>query len=243
MDRAKMREFWDDRADEDAFYFVDNRLDYGDPDLEAFWQGGRRDLDEILEQLGVRVRPDDDVVEIGCGVGRITRVLAGRAASVRAIDISGRMLELARRHNPTLTNVSWIQGDGISLAGVPDSSADACFSHVVFQHIPDPQITLGYAREIGRILRQGGWAAFQISNLPAIHRPRPLAQRLRSLPVRVLGRGPRGQAHQAWLGSAVQLDALAEAVHAGGGEIERVRGEGTQWCLVLLRKGPASSSA
>lgn len=32
MGRIDMKRFWDDRAREDAFYFVDNRLDYGSPD-------------------------------------------------------------------------------------------------------------------------------------------------------------------------------------------------------------------
>lgn len=231
-----MRRFWDERASEDAFYFVDNRLEYRHPDLDAFWEGGREDLDRILTRLGVSIEAGDRVVEIGCGVGRLTRVLASRASHIRAIDVSGRMLALAREHNPALDNVEWIQGDGANLGGVADSSADICFSHVVFQHIPDPRITLGYVREIGRVLRPGGWAAFQVSNLDEIHRPRPMVERLRLLPGRVVGREPRGQAHRAWLGSAVDLDALREAARTGGAVVERVSGAGTQWCLVLLRK-------
>lgn len=236
-DRA-MRDFWDRRAEEDAFYFVDNRLAYGAPDLDAFWAGGREDLDQILDQLGVAVDPEDDVVEIGCGVGRITRALAARAASVRALDVSGRMLDLARDHNPQAANVTWIQGEGTTLSGIASASADACFSHVVFQHIPDPQITLGYVREMGRVLRTGGWAAFQISNSPAIHRRRPWRERARSLPRRILGRGPRGQAHEAWLGSAVDLEELRQVAEGSGMSVQRVVGEGTQWCLVLLRRLP-----
>lgn len=231
-----MRDYWDRRAQEDAFYFVDNRLAYGDPDLGAFWAGGREDLDRILDSLGVTIRPSDEIVEIGCGVGRLTRVLAERGASVRALDVSPRMLELAREHNPQLGNVTWIEGDGTSLAGVADASADVCFSHVVFQHIPDPRITLGYVREMGRVLRTGGWAAFQVSNQPALHGRRPLRERLRTLPAQLLGRRPRGQAHQAWLGSAVDLGELRTAAADGGTEVARLEGEGTQWCLVLLRK-------
>ena len=41
-----MRRFWDRRAREDAFYFVDNRLWYRDPDLEGFWAGGREVMDD-----------------------------------------------------------------------------------------------------------------------------------------------------------------------------------------------------
>jgi SAM-dependent methyltransferase len=237
---GSMRDFWDQRAAEDAFYFVDNRLDYGHPDMEAFWEGGRSDLDTILGELGVELRASDDVVEIGCGVGRITRVLAARAESVRALDVSGRMIELARQHNGELVNVEWIHGDGASLTGVETESADVCFSHVVFQHIPDPAITLAYVREIGRVLRPGGWAAFQVSDLPVLHERRPAAERVRALARSAFRRGPRGQGHAAWLGSAVDLDALRNTAAASGAPVERVSGAGTQFCLVLMRKPAAT---
>jgi ubiquinone/menaquinone biosynthesis C-methylase UbiE len=150
-----MARFWDRRAEEDAFFFVDSRMQYKDPETALFWENGKRDLDLLLSAVGETIDPDDEVVEIGCGVGRLTRVMSERAASVRAVDVSARMLELAREHNPQLSNVRWIHGDGTSLDGVQDASADACISHVVFQHIPDPKVTLGYVREIARVLRDG----------------------------------------------------------------------------------------
>lgn len=234
-----MKEYWDARAREDAFYFVDNRLRYRDPDLERFWAAGREDLDRTLGLLGARIDPTDDIVEIGCGVGRITRVLAERGRAVRALDVSRRMLELAREHNGHLDNVEWILGDGMSLAPIETESADVCHSHVVFQHVPDPATTLGYVREIGRVLRPGGWAAFQVSNSPDIHRPAPVWRRLPAFALGLFGRAPRGQAHPAWLGSSVDLSELETATAAGGATLERVIGAGTQWCLILLSKPAA----
>lgn len=236
MSAEQTEEFWDERANENALYFIDSRLDYNAPDEVAFWEGGRGDLSRIVDLLGVELEGSEEVVEIGCGVGRITRALAERGASVRALDVSSRMLELAREHNPDASAISWVHGDGCSLAGIDEASADVCFSHVGFQHIPDPQVTLGYVAEICRVLRPGGWAAFQISNKPEIHRRRSALSRLRSAPARVLGRAPRGEAHPAWLGSAVGLGDLATVAEAGGARIDRTEGEGTQFCLVLLRK-------
>jgi len=233
--KADSRSFWDDRADEDAFFFVDNRLEYGHPDLERFWRGGEQDLDTLLGSLGVELDRSQSVVEIGCGVGRLTRVLARRAADVRALDVSERMVALAREHNPELGNVTWLLGDGESLEGVETASADACVSHVVFQHVPEPRITLGYVREIGRVLRPGGWAAFQVSNDPSIHRPRRGLARLRDAAKALLGRAPRGQSDPAWRGSAVDLDDLRGAAAEAGMTVERIEGAGTQYCLVLTR--------
>jgi SAM-dependent methyltransferase len=231
-----MREFWDRAADENAMYFVDNSLDYRRPDAERFWRDGERELDALLGAVGATIEPGDDVVEIGCGIGRITRVLARRAATVRALDVSPRMLELARGHGAGLEGVEWLLGDGVSLRGVADASADAVVSHVVFQHIPDSAVTLGYVREIGRVLRPGGWSAFQVSNDPWIHRRRTGREGLRIRLAALLGRGPRGQADPAWLGSAVDLDELRAAAAEGGMEVERTSGEGTQMCFVLTRR-------
>jgi SAM-dependent methyltransferase len=233
MDLTRARRFWDERADEDAFYFVDSRLDYGRPDIERFWRSGEVDLERFMGALLEQIEASDQVVEIGCGVGRLTRVLSRDAATVRALDISERMLERARHHNAELENVEWIHGDGSTLAGIDDGSADVVVSHVVFQHIADPEVTLEYVREIGRVLRPGGWAGFQISNDPAIHTDkRRFGHRARAL----LRRAPRGQGHPDWLGSYVDLADLRAAANQTGMDVDRVVGEGTQLCLVRTRK-------
>jgi SAM-dependent methyltransferase len=177
------------------------------------------------------------VLEIGCGVGRLTRALSAQVASLSALDVSPRMLELAQRHNGDLENVRWLLGDGATLAPVASQSVDACVSHVVFQHIPDPEVTLGYIREIGRVLAPGGWAAFQISNDSRIHiAGSPLLRARRALRGAV-GRGPRGQNDPRWRGSMIPLDKLSEAARDGSMSVERVIGAGTQLCCVLTRRG------
>jgi SAM-dependent methyltransferase len=231
-----MRTFWDERAEEDAFFFVDNRLQYRHPDLDLFWAEGERDLELLLGAVGARVNSSDEVLEIGCGVGRLTRALSARAASVVALDVSERMLELAQRHNGELENVRWVLGDGATLAAVGSASVDACVSHVVFQHIPDPSITLGYVREIGRVLRPGGWAAFQISNDPRVHTGGSPLDRLGKVVRGLAGRGPRGQNDPRWRGSMVEIEALRRAAGEGSMLVERVVGEGTQLCCVLTRR-------
>jgi SAM-dependent methyltransferase len=229
---VEMRRFWNARAREDAFYFVDTRQPYGAPEPERFWNSEEL-VDFILNGLDVRVQRTDTVLEIGCGVGRITRALAARAAEVIALDVSDEMLDRARRYNPDLDRVRWMQGDGMSLAPVGNETIDACVSVVVFQHFPDPSIALGYVRDVGRVLRPGGWAALQVSNDPAAHRQRgTLWMALKGK----IGQGPDGQRHPAWLGSHVELPALGEAADAACMDVEKIWGEGSQYCQVLLRK-------
>lgn len=229
-----MERFWDARAREDAFYFVDSRLRYHAPDEEAFWAGGEDALQTILNLLGVELSEDQVVVDIGCGLGRLTRPLARQTRRVLAIDVSAEMLAQAKELNPTLTNVEWIHGDGTSLQPIPDAGTDACVSHVVFRHIPDPEITLGYIREMGRVLSPGGFAAFELSNDPEPHSRGRVGIRARV--AALLGRAPKGQDSDPWLGSYVDLEKLRAAAEGAGLVVERIEGESTEFCLILLRR-------
>jgi SAM-dependent methyltransferase len=108
----EMATFWDERAREDALFYVDDRGLRG----EDFWQGGQDAIDIFESELDFSVA-GDALVEVGCGVGRLTRVLAGRAQRVVAIDVSPEMLALAQKHNPLLDTVEWVLGDGLHLTG------------------------------------------------------------------------------------------------------------------------------
>src|SRR5687767_2957871 len=116
MSDREMREFWDARAAENPMYYVDNRVSYADPDSDEFWASGPEIVDSILARVGVSIAGDEHIVEIGCGIGRVTRVLAERCRRVTALDVSGEMLARARELNAGLGNVEWVLGDGTSLA-------------------------------------------------------------------------------------------------------------------------------
>ncbi|HEX6389302.1 MAG TPA: methyltransferase domain-containing protein [Solirubrobacteraceae bacterium] len=232
-DAEHMKDFWDARARENAEYFVDNRLDYNAGDERFFWEQGAKDLDGMLASVGApALRATDDVLDIGVGVGRLSRALAPRVGSLTGIDVSREMIARAAE-NLAEHDVRLIVGDGVSLAPLGDAELDVVVSLVVFQHIPDPQITLGYIREIGRVLRPGGWAVFQVSDDPDVHTrdyPRP------SLLQRLLRRAPRGTDDPAWRGSAVSLDDVRAAAADGGMTVAAVSGEGTQYCIVRCTK-------
>ena len=89
---------------------------------------------------------------------------------------------------------------------------------------------------MGRVLRPGGWAAFQFSNDPAVHRRRRGSEGLRIRLAALTGRGPRGQSHPAWLGGALDLRSLERTAQAAGMEVERLEGVGTIDCNALARR-------
>jgi SAM-dependent methyltransferase len=236
VDETDIRRYWDARAREHPYYFVDLRRSYRNRDAEGFWLWGEKDLDQLLGALEVQIGPRDAVVDIGCGVGRLTRAIASRAARAYGIDISPEMIERARGHPTDLANIEWIVGDGVSLRPIQDAAVDACVSLVVFQHIPDPAVTLGYIREMARVLRPGGWAAFQVSNDPAVHRRIGGLRGLKRLAGAVVGLAPRGTSDPAWIGSVTDLREVRELATDCGLSIERLVGAGTQYCGILLRR-------
>ena len=59
----------------------------------------------------------DTVVEIGVGLGFLTRELAARAGKVLAIEIEPRLLEIARRDLIAATPVEWVEGDALGGPG------------------------------------------------------------------------------------------------------------------------------
>ncbi|MCU1678076.1 MAG: class SAM-dependent methyltransferase, partial [Frankiales bacterium] len=150
-DADHMRRFWDARARENANYFVDNRVNYAGGDEAWFWKQGERDLRQMLELLQISPAADDTVLDVGCGVGRLLKALTSQVAATIGIDVSEEMVGRARANLAGLP-VTLHHGDGTTLAPVADASVDGVVSLVVFQHIPDPQVTLGYVREIGRVL-------------------------------------------------------------------------------------------
>jgi SAM-dependent methyltransferase len=228
---SESQRFWDQKARENALFFVDDRVDYESPDVQAFWRGGEEALGYMLDASGLTIGPEESVVDIGCGVGRMTRALAGRARHVFAVDVSSEMLARARENNPELDNVEWLHGDGRSLGVLGDASVDGCFSHVVFQHIPDPEITMSYVRDMGRVLRPGGWALFQVSTDPTVHQPkRSLRDNVKRL---ILRRDDR-----AWWGSAVDPARLRQVAADSGLDVEQILDEGNQYTTVLARRRP-----
>jgi 16S rRNA (adenine1518-N6/adenine1519-N6)-dimethyltransferase len=59
------------------------------------------------------VAPDDVVLEVGPGVGNLTRLLARAAwrGAVLAVDIDRKLLPAAQRHHADLKNVTWLNAD------------------------------------------------------------------------------------------------------------------------------------
>ena len=72
------------------------------------------DLDDVAEQVSELMR-GHTVLELGCGTGYFTDVIAETAQSVLATDISEAMLNVAREHGEGLENVQYRVVDALQL--------------------------------------------------------------------------------------------------------------------------------
>src|SRR5580658_9272022 len=152
---VKMREDWDQRARENARYYVSTSTREW-TDEEFFASGERTVADEILTDLGniCQGKPAKDMraLEIGCGAGRVTRALANLFGEVHGVDVSGEMIRQAKTALRDRPNAFVYQNNGKDLAVVPAIPFDFAFSSIVFQHIPSREIVENYVREVSRLL-------------------------------------------------------------------------------------------
>jgi ubiquinone/menaquinone biosynthesis C-methylase UbiE len=120
---------------------------------EDFDNTGAETRDILVSTVGIR--PDDTVLEIGCGVGRVGKVLAPICREWIGCDVSGNMIAHARRRLQSLPNVKLVEISGYDLAPIPDASVDVVYCTIVFMHL-DEWDRYNYVLEARRILRPGG---------------------------------------------------------------------------------------
>jgi ubiquinone/menaquinone biosynthesis C-methylase UbiE len=215
---TQMRSDWNDRAKENAQYYVQNSTK--DWDQREFFRSGEINVaNDVLGDMpsicgGRRSPLDLRALEIGCGVGRMTRMLARVFGHVTGVDISEEMIERARRNTAELNNVDLIVGDGCSLSGLPDASFDYAFSYIVFQHIPSYEVISSYCREVFRVIRPGSLFKFQVQGGTAI----------------------RNKKLDTWLGYPISPEAAAELAKESGFALEYQAGAGTQYFWLWFRK-------
>lgn len=98
-----------------------------------------------------------DALDVGCGEGMGSRVLAKRVPRIVGVDISAHMVRRARRHadRAGLANTEYREADACRLP-FPDQSFDLVTSTSLVYLLPDPA---GVLRELGRVCRAGGRVA------------------------------------------------------------------------------------
>ena len=109
------------------------------------------------KKLGVTreyLRRDMEVLELGCGTGSTAIAHASRVGHIHAIDISSRMIEIARAKAAAqnVVNVSFEQSTVDDLA-VPPRSADVVMAHSLLHLLADREAAIA---KVYAMLKPGG---------------------------------------------------------------------------------------
>ena len=132
-----------DKAQEIAFF--DDRGSTGGYDVFAPESSAR--LIETVVGLG-RFQRGARVADLGCGAGVFTELLRQRGCDCIGLDLSPKLVQVARRNYP---GVAFVEGD-VEHLPFPAESFDGVLLSGIVHHLPDPRRC---AAEVFRVLRPG----------------------------------------------------------------------------------------
>lgn len=100
------------------------------------------------------------ILDLGCGTGRTIRLLEGHKYKFVGVDISKKMLQIAKKHKPG----NFVLADIRHLPFV-DSTFDAAFSlHGALSHLGSFDEKLLACQEITRVVKRGGLVLIDVRN-------------------------------------------------------------------------------
>ena len=217
-----MKRDWNERALQNAEHFVYTR----NPDADGadFDSSGRANYDQLVRPylpvlLNGAAPRDCRVLEIGCGIGRMTRWFAESFGEVHGIDIAPEMIGQARDRLAAYPNVLLHTGSGFDLQPLPDAHFDLVFSYIVFQHIPSAAVIRNYVREAARVLKPLGAFKFQVNGDQST--------------------AYRAHVRDTWQGETFSRGELHEMLDIAGLSVAAMEDPGTQYFVVTARKGAA----
>jgi SAM-dependent methyltransferase len=163
----QMRSEWNERAREDAYYYVAlGRKGQSDDEFLASAADVVRGLEGELKRFPPGDRRSRRALEIGCGPGRLMRPMSWNFGEIHGVDVSDEMISLAAAKLKNVPNAFLRSTNGTDLSCYEDNFFDFVYSYGVFQHIPSREVVLSYLAETRRVLKPGGFARCQINGLP-----------------------------------------------------------------------------
>ena len=112
------------------------------------WNRNNYYHDFLLKNLP---RNFQQTLEIGCGIGTFSRLLAERSKRVTSIDLSPKMIEIAKTLSKSHTNIDYQVADVLE-TNFPGEHSDAIVSIATFHHLPLEQVL----PKLKKALKTGG---------------------------------------------------------------------------------------
>ncbi len=149
FDRDPSRDLWESHAD----WWI-----------EGFTEGADAEYEEqILPLAAAELAGYDSILDIGCGDGQISRMMAGLGATVTGIDPTWNQISVAGKRSG---GASYVRATASEIP-FETASFDAAVACLVFEHIDALEQAIA---EVARVVKPGGLFCFFL-NHPLLQTP------------------------------------------------------------------------
>ena len=165
-----------DKALAERYNHLFEQLEKGELGDNQYYYGktAEQEFEEFLEETKLEEKDISGlrILDAGCGIARLTRILVEKGALAIALDIQPRLYVYASKHDEERKSPLYM------LASIDDMPLEDCFDVVwcqgVLSYVPDPEKAI---RELQRVTKVGG-----ICYAWSIHSTPPSTRIIRSLP-------------------------------------------------------------
>jgi SAM-dependent methyltransferase len=156
---------WNKLAEKNPRFYIVSRVgeEISEEQFKKIGQENYQDLvlnDDLLKKHLINFH-DKVVLDIGCGIGRLTELFASDFKEVYGVDISEEMIRQGKERLSGLKNIHLYTNDGLNYS-FENNFFDFIFSFVVFHHMPNKEVVEQNLKEIYRTLKKDGVAKIQI---------------------------------------------------------------------------------
>lgn len=118
-------------------------------------------------KIARQIKNGDRVLDVGCGNGVFYPVLADKSINYAGMDISKKLLALARKKARKINGKAKVKFVKGSIAKLPfiNNQFDWVCAFAVLHHIPSEELRSHSAQEIWRVLKPGGRAVVTVWNM------------------------------------------------------------------------------
>ncbi len=150
-DGVSFKDDWNQRA---SLLGADEVAAFGPDSIKLFAEHFGYVVAQRLRELTGATK-NDDVLDVGCGPGKMLFWLAPHVRSIVGVDVSDVILKRAAERCRGISNITLHQTDGTNLSMIPSGSVNIAYSFACFIHIPI-DVQRAYESEMLRCLKPGG---------------------------------------------------------------------------------------
>ncbi|MDD5569398.1 MAG: class I SAM-dependent methyltransferase, partial [Candidatus Pacebacteria bacterium] len=119
---------------------------------------GWREMEFLFKDF---IKPDDFVLDLGCGNGRFYEAFRDNKADYIGTDPSEKLIEIAKKNYP---EADFQVADAFSLP-FDNNYFDGAYSIAVLHHIPSEELRLKFLAEAARVLKRDGYLILTVWDL------------------------------------------------------------------------------